>query len=145
LSTRSPPQCEIVLARNYPLSPNTNQGGDGGATRVRSLGTVRRPDSNGEGNAMSKLWWAAAVVCASATASAAQGLQTLGGHAHHDPLPASLPDRGEFGRSDWADLDGNLLISNDPFECETVKDGRIFLSGKSGLGLELINESILGQ
>jgi len=107
LSTRSPPQCEIVLARNYPLSPNTNQGGDGGATRVRSLGTVRRPDSNGEGNAMSKLGWAAAVVCASATASAAQGLQTLGGHAHHDPLPASLPDRGEFGRSDWADLDGD--------------------------------------
>lgn len=47
--------------------------------------------------------------------------------------------------ADWADLDGNLLIANDPFECETVKDGRIFLSGKSGLGLELINESILGQ
>ena len=37
---------------------------------------------------------------------------------------------------DYADLDGNLLISNDPFRgVETVKD-RLVLSDKPGLGVE---------
>jgi len=36
---------------------------------------------------------------------------------------------------DWADLDGNLLISNDPYEGVKVKDGKIILSSNPGIGL----------
>jgi L-alanine-DL-glutamate epimerase-like enolase superfamily enzyme len=36
---------------------------------------------------------------------------------------------------DYADLDGNLLISNDPFEGVGVKDGKLILSGRPGLGV----------
>jgi len=37
---------------------------------------------------------------------------------------------------DHADLDGNLLVSNDPFRgVKTVKD-RLVLNGKPGLGVE---------
>lgn len=36
---------------------------------------------------------------------------------------------------DYADLDGNLLISNDPYRGITVKDGRIILPDGPGLGL----------
>ena len=36
---------------------------------------------------------------------------------------------------DFADLDGNLLISNDRFEGMTVRDGRMVLPGRPGLGL----------
>ena len=36
---------------------------------------------------------------------------------------------------DFADLDGNLLISNDPFEGMTVRDGRMILPDRPGLGL----------
>ena len=36
---------------------------------------------------------------------------------------------------DFADLDGNLLISNDRFEGMTVRDGRIILPDRPGLGL----------
>ena len=36
---------------------------------------------------------------------------------------------------DWADLDGNLLISNDPFEGVTVKEGKLILPNRPGLGL----------
>lgn len=36
---------------------------------------------------------------------------------------------------DWADLDGNLLISNDPFEGTKVIDGKIVLNDKPGIGL----------
>ena len=36
---------------------------------------------------------------------------------------------------DFADLDGNLLISNDPFEGMTVRDGRMVLPDRPGLGL----------
>ena len=37
---------------------------------------------------------------------------------------------------DYADLDGNLLISNDPFRgVETVKD-RLVLNDRPGLGVE---------
>jgi L-alanine-DL-glutamate epimerase-like enolase superfamily enzyme len=37
---------------------------------------------------------------------------------------------------DHADLDGNLLIDNDPFRGATVKDGRLVLPDRPGLGLE---------
>jgi L-alanine-DL-glutamate epimerase-like enolase superfamily enzyme len=37
---------------------------------------------------------------------------------------------------DYADLDGNLLISNDPFKAAIVKQGRLILPEKAGLGLE---------
>ena len=37
---------------------------------------------------------------------------------------------------DYADLDGNLLISNDPFKAVIVKNGQMILPDKPGLGLE---------
>lgn len=37
---------------------------------------------------------------------------------------------------DWADLDGNLLISNDPFSGVKVKNGRFVYNDKPGLGVE---------
>ena len=39
---------------------------------------------------------------------------------------------------DFADLDGNLLISNDPFEGVLVENGMLLLSGRPGLGLRRI-------
>jgi L-alanine-DL-glutamate epimerase-like enolase superfamily enzyme len=36
---------------------------------------------------------------------------------------------------DFADLDGNLLISNDRFTGMTVRDGRMVLPDRPGLGL----------
>jgi L-alanine-DL-glutamate epimerase-like enolase superfamily enzyme len=39
---------------------------------------------------------------------------------------------------DYADLDGNLLISNDPFRGVIVKDGKIVLPNGPGLGLTLV-------
>jgi len=40
--------------------------------------------------------------------------------------------------ADFADLDGNLLISNDLFEGVTVEDGRLILPDRPGLGLKTI-------
>jgi L-alanine-DL-glutamate epimerase-like enolase superfamily enzyme len=37
---------------------------------------------------------------------------------------------------DYADLDGNLLISNDPFTGVTVRNGKLILPKGPGLGLE---------
>ncbi|RPJ81727.1 MAG: dipeptide epimerase, partial [Acidobacteria bacterium] len=37
---------------------------------------------------------------------------------------------------DYADLDGNLLISNDPFKGPTVEKGKIILPTDAGLGVE---------
>ena len=37
---------------------------------------------------------------------------------------------------DFADLDGNLLISNDIFTGVTVKDGRLVLPDRPGIGVE---------
>ncbi len=37
---------------------------------------------------------------------------------------------------DYTDLDGNLLISNDPFKAVKVEKGRMILPDKPGLGLE---------
>jgi L-alanine-DL-glutamate epimerase-like enolase superfamily enzyme len=36
---------------------------------------------------------------------------------------------------DWADLDGNLLISNDPFQGVTVQEGKVILPNRSGIGI----------
>nr|WP_320117365.1 dipeptide epimerase [uncultured Marinifilum sp.] len=36
---------------------------------------------------------------------------------------------------DWADLDGNLLISNDPFKGITVKEGKVILPDQPGIGV----------
>jgi L-alanine-DL-glutamate epimerase-like enolase superfamily enzyme len=36
---------------------------------------------------------------------------------------------------DWADLDGNLLISNDLYEGLTVVDGKVTLPSGPGLGI----------
>ena len=38
-------------------------------------------------------------------------------------------------QAEWADLDGNLLISNDPFEGVKVRDGKIKLADKPGIGV----------
>jgi L-alanine-DL-glutamate epimerase-like enolase superfamily enzyme len=37
---------------------------------------------------------------------------------------------------DYADLDGNLLIANDPYTGVTVRDGKLILPGRPGLGLK---------
>jgi L-alanine-DL-glutamate epimerase-like enolase superfamily enzyme len=37
---------------------------------------------------------------------------------------------------DWADLDGNLLIKNDPFEGTKVVDGKLLLNDQPGIGLK---------
>ncbi|NOZ03941.1 MAG: dipeptide epimerase [FCB group bacterium] len=38
---------------------------------------------------------------------------------------------------DYADLDGNLLINNDPYQGVRIKEGRIILPTKPGLGIDL--------
>ena len=38
-------------------------------------------------------------------------------------------------KADWADLDGNLLISNDPYSGVQVVDGKITLIDKPGIGI----------
>lgn len=39
--------------------------------------------------------------------------------------------------ADYADLDGNLLIANDPYEGVTVQAGRLILPDRPGIGLRL--------
>jgi L-Ala-D/L-Glu epimerase len=39
---------------------------------------------------------------------------------------------------DWADLDGNLLISNDPYRGVRVENGKLVLPSKPGLGLTAV-------
>jgi len=41
------------------------------------------------------------------------------------------------GLIDYADLDGNLLITNDPFTSDTIESGRLKLSSLPGLGINL--------
>jgi L-alanine-DL-glutamate epimerase-like enolase superfamily enzyme len=36
---------------------------------------------------------------------------------------------------EWADLDGNLLIVDDPFRAVAVRDGRFVFSDRAGLGV----------
>ena len=39
---------------------------------------------------------------------------------------------------DWADLDGNLLIDNDPYDGMKIVDGKITLSDRTGIGIKKI-------
>ena len=41
-------------------------------------------------------------------------------------------------KADWADLDGNLLINNDPFLGVKIIDGKIILNDKPGIGVSKI-------
>ena len=41
------------------------------------------------------------------------------------------------GEVDVADLDGNLLINNDPYSGVKVVNGRLVLPNEDGIGLEL--------
>ncbi len=41
---------------------------------------------------------------------------------------------------DWADLDGNLLISNDPYSGVLVVDGKMTLIDKPGIGLNIVQK-----
>ena len=52
----------------------------------------------------------------------------IGAAAHLSPL------------ADWADLDGNLLLSNDPFTGIGMKDGKLILPDAAGIGVEPIGE-----
>ncbi|MCU0241765.1 MAG: dipeptide epimerase, partial [Vicinamibacteria bacterium] len=40
--------------------------------------------------------------------------------------------------ADWADLDGALLISNDPFEGARLREGRILPSDRPGIGVRML-------
>ena len=40
---------------------------------------------------------------------------------------------------DWADLDGNLLISNDLYEGVKVMDGKVTLNDLPGIGIRKLN------
>jgi len=42
---------------------------------------------------------------------------------------------------DFADLDGNLLIANDRFSGMTIKDGKITLVDKPGIGITLLGKA----
>ncbi len=41
--------------------------------------------------------------------------------------------------ADWADLDGNLLISNDVYEGLLIKNGKIVLPDRPGIGIKKLN------
>lgn len=40
--------------------------------------------------------------------------------------------------AEWGDLDGNLLIANDPFEGVKITDGKVILPGRAGTGIKKI-------
>lgn len=44
---------------------------------------------------------------------------------------------------EWADLDGNLLIKNDPFLGSKIIDGKIIINDYPGIGLEYPNKIII--
>ena len=43
-------------------------------------------------------------------------------------------------KTEWADLDGNLLISNDCYNGMQIVDGKITLNDKPGIGIEPIKK-----
>ncbi len=43
-------------------------------------------------------------------------------------------------KADWADLDGNLLISNDPFTGMQIIDGKVKLVDKPGIGIKVLEK-----
>jgi L-alanine-DL-glutamate epimerase-like enolase superfamily enzyme len=44
---------------------------------------------------------------------------------------------------DWADLDGALLIKNDPFEGTKVIDGKVTLTDAAGIGLTKVDNNVI--
>ena len=42
---------------------------------------------------------------------------------------------------DYADLDGHLLIGNDPYQGVTVQKGKLILTDAPGLGLRLMPDT----
>ena len=42
--------------------------------------------------------------------------------------------------ADWADLDGNLLISNDPFTGMKIVDGKVTLIDEPGIGVKVVKK-----
>ena len=43
-------------------------------------------------------------------------------------------------KADWADLDGNLLISNDPYSGMQIVDGKVTLFDKPGIGVKEVKK-----
>ena len=43
-------------------------------------------------------------------------------------------------KADWADLDGNLLISNDPYSGMQIVDGKVTLVDKPGIGIKEVKK-----
>jgi L-Ala-D/L-Glu epimerase len=43
-------------------------------------------------------------------------------------------------KADWADLDGNLLISNDPYSGMQIKDGKVTLIDHPGIGIKTVKK-----
>lgn len=44
--------------------------------------------------------------------------------------------------SEFADLDGNLLIGNDPYKGVLIQDGKVSLNNLPGIGIEVINKIV---
>lgn len=43
-------------------------------------------------------------------------------------------------KADWADLDGNLLIDNDPYSGMQIVDGKITLTDRPGIGIKVVKK-----
>jgi L-alanine-DL-glutamate epimerase-like enolase superfamily enzyme len=43
-------------------------------------------------------------------------------------------------KADWADLDGNLLISNDPYTGMQIVDGKVTLMDRPGIGVKVVEK-----
>jgi L-alanine-DL-glutamate epimerase-like enolase superfamily enzyme len=43
-------------------------------------------------------------------------------------------------RADWADLDGNLLIANDPYSGMLIIDGKVTLNDRPGIGINVMEK-----
>jgi L-alanine-DL-glutamate epimerase-like enolase superfamily enzyme len=43
-------------------------------------------------------------------------------------------------KADWADLDGNLLISNDPYTGMQIVDGKVTLTDRPGIGVKEVKK-----
>lgn len=43
-------------------------------------------------------------------------------------------------KADWADLDGNLLITNDPYSGMQIIDGKVTLMDRPGIGIKVIKK-----
>src|SRR5574344_2033770 len=45
-------------------------------------------------------------------------------------------------KADWADLDGNLLISNDPYSGMQIIDGKVTLADRPGIGAKVVKKVV---